>query len=38
MDEATFALGGRSGGTVVLRRRLNVPAEERALLQAAALS
>jgi PAS domain S-box-containing protein len=38
MDEATFALGGRFGGTVVLRRRLNVPAEERALLQAAALS
>jgi PAS domain S-box-containing protein len=37
MDETSFSLGGRFGGTVTLRRRLRVPADERALLQAAAL-
>jgi anti-sigma regulatory factor (Ser/Thr protein kinase) len=37
MDEASFALGGRFGGSVVLRRRLRLPAEQRALLQVAGL-
>ena len=37
MDETSFALGGRFGGNVVLRRRLRLPAEERALVQVAGL-